>query len=46
MVSGLNCLAVQKGTWSGKVNNKSAFFIRSLHHRCLIKCGTTKTWGN
>jgi hypothetical protein len=45
-IRGSYCLEVQKGTWAGTVNNKYAFFLRSLRHRCVIKRGTTKTWGH
>ena len=45
-ISGSNCLAVQNETWTGTVNNRSAFFMRSLCHRCVIKLGTTTTWGH
>ena len=45
-ISGSNCPAVQNGTWTGMMNKRSAFFMRSLCHMWVIKRGTTKTWGH
>jgi hypothetical protein len=45
-ISGSNWLLPQKGTPAGTVNKTSAFFPKSRLHICVIKRGTTNTWGH
>jgi hypothetical protein len=44
-VRGLWSRASQKGTPAGILKRISASLPRSLHHRCVIKRGTSYTWG-
>ena len=45
-ISGSNCGAPQNGTLAGTVKSTSADFPKFLLHMCVIKRGTTKTWGH
>ena len=46
IISGSNCDDPQNGTPAGTRKSTSADFPKFLLHMCVIKRGTTKTWGH